>query len=146
MSDDLKPAVDDDSAVVRRLGDKLKKLREYLGMSQQYVAECTGVPRSAVSDIERGQRKVDAVELTKFARLYQQPVSWLLDEDERASPDAHALSLFTRKYGRLTKHDLEQLEDFAAFLAARRAAALEEDRPPEERSLRWTGRRSTKWP
>lgn len=135
----------DDSVAVKQLGDKLKKLREYLGMSQQYVAECTGVPRSAVSDIERGQRKVDALELTKFARLYQQPVSWLLDEDERASPDAHALSLLTRKYGRLTAHDLAQLEDFASFLAARRAAALEQDTPPEERSLRWTGGLQTRW-
>jgi transcriptional regulator with XRE-family HTH domain len=135
MSQDSRQEQDDDSiAVSRRLGDKLKKLREYLGMSQQYVAECTGVPRSAVSDIERGQRKVDAVELTKFARLYQQPVSWLLDEDEDASAGAHALSLLTRKYGRLTPHDLAQLEDFAAFLAARRAAALDQDRPPEEDS------------
>lgn len=132
MNQEPRQEHDDDSIAVRRLGDKLKKHREYLGMSQQYVAECTGVPRTAVSDIERGQRKVDAVELTKFARLYQQPVSWLLDEDEQASPDAHALSLLTRKYGRLTGHDLAQLEDFAAFLAARRAAALDEDRPPEE--------------
>jgi transcriptional regulator with XRE-family HTH domain len=134
MSQEPKQPQDNDSIAVRRLGDKLKKLREYLGMSQQYVAECTGVPRTAVSDIERGQRKVDAVELTKFARLYQQPVSWLLDEDEQASPGAHALSLLTRKYGRLTPHDLTQLEDFAAFLAARRAAALDQDSPPEERS------------
>jgi transcriptional regulator with XRE-family HTH domain len=128
MSQEPRQEQDDDSIAVRRLGEKLKKLREYLGMSQQYVAECTGVPRTAVSDIERGQRKVDAVELTKFARLYQQPVSWLLDEDEQASPDAHALSLLMRKYGRLTEHDLAQLEDFAAFLAARRAAALDQER------------------
>lgn len=134
MSQEPRPTLDEDNLAVRRLGEKLKKLREYLGMSQQYVAECTGVPRTAVSDIERGQRKVDAVELTKFARLYQQPVSWLLDEDEDASPGAHALSLLTRKYGRLTPHDLAQLEDFAAFLAARRAAALDQDRPPEEHS------------
>jgi transcriptional regulator with XRE-family HTH domain len=144
MSQEPRQEQVDDSIVVRRLGDKLKKLREYLGMSQQYVAECTGVPRTAVSDIERGQRKVDAIELTKFARLYQQPVSWLLDEDEQASPGAHALSLLARKYGRLTEHDLAQLEDFAAFLAARRAAALDEDGSPEERSLRWTGRLPTR--
>jgi len=133
MSQEPRQEQDGDSIAVRRLGEKLKKLREYLGMSQQYVADCTGVPRSAVSDIERGQRKVDTVELTKFARLYQQPVSWLLDEDAQASPDAHALSLLTRKYGRLTAHDMAQLEDFAAFLAARRATALDQD-PPEELS------------
>lgn len=146
MSHEPRQVLDDDSSTVRRLGEKLKKLREYLGMSQQYVAECTGVPRSAVSDIERGQRKVDAVELTKFARLYQHPVSWLLDENEQASPDAHALSLLARKYGQLTEHDLAQLDDFAAFLAARRAAAVDQDYLPEEGSLRWTGPLPTGWP
>jgi transcriptional regulator with XRE-family HTH domain len=110
MSQEPRREQDDDASLARRLGEKLRKHREYLGMSQQYVAECTGIPRTAVSDIERGQRKVDAVELTKFAR-----------------------SLLTRKYGRLTGHDLAQLEDFAAFLAARRASQ-DEERPPGERS------------
>jgi transcriptional regulator with XRE-family HTH domain len=122
MSDDVEIPTDEDTSAARRLGDRLKKLREYLGMSQQHVAECTGIPRSAVSDIERGQRKVDAVELTKLARLYQHPVSWLLDEDEEATADTHALALFTRRFGRLTDEDRLQLESFADFLAARRAA------------------------
>lgn len=133
MSDHIEVAADDDGAAERRLGERLKRLREYLGMSQQQVAECTGIPRSAVSDIERGQRKVDAVELTKFARLYQHPVSWLLDEDEQATADTHALALFARRFGRLTDEDRAQLEDFADFLAARRAAQEQGPRSQEER-------------
>jgi len=57
MADDLEPLADGDGAAARRLGERLKKLREYLGMSQQHVAERTGIPRSAVSDIERGLRQ-----------------------------------------------------------------------------------------
>jgi len=132
MGDDVEvPA--DDGAAARRLGERLKKLREYLGMSQQHVAECTGIPRSAVSDIERGQRRVDAVELVKLARLYQHPVSWLLDEDEQATAGAHALALFARKFGRLDDEDRAQLEDFADFLAARRAAQAQETPAQEPR-------------
>ena len=131
MGDDLELFAAEDAATARRLGERLKKLREYLGMSQQHVAECTGIPRSAVSDIERGQRKVDAVELTKFARLYQYPVSWLLDEDEQAAADTHALAFFARKFSRLTDQDREQLANFADFLAARRAAQ-DQDPPVEE--------------
>ncbi len=133
MSDDVELPAADESDAARRLGERLKKLREYLGMSQQHVADCTGIPRSAVSDIERGQRKVDAVELTKFARLYQHPVSWLLDEDEQATADTHALALFTRKFSRLTDEDRGQLEDFADFLAARRAVQEQGAHPQEER-------------
>jgi transcriptional regulator with XRE-family HTH domain len=130
MGNDLDQAAADDGAAALQLGLRLKKHREYLGMSQQYVAECTGIPRSAVSEIEHGNRRVDAVELTKFARLYQVPVSWLLDEDEQARADMHALNLFTRKFSRLTSEDQAQLAQFADFLAARRAVR-EQDQPPE---------------
>lgn len=133
MSESVQVPPNDDGVAARRLGDRLKKLREYLGMSQQYVADCTGIPRSAVSDIERGQRRVDAVELTKFARLYQHPVSWLLDEDDRATADTHALALFARKFGRLTDEDRAQLEDFADFLAARRVAQEQDVSAQEKR-------------
>lgn len=132
MADEDRRVEDDDGAAALRLGQKLKKLREYLGMSQQHVAECTGIPRSAVSDIEHGNRRVDAVELTKFARLYQHPVSWLLEEDGQATADTHVLALFTRKFSQLTSEDQAQLADFADFLAARRAA-LDQDRQAEER-------------
>lgn len=131
MGNDVEQPSDADGAAARQLGVKLKKHREYLGMSQQYVAECTGIPRSAVSEIEHGNRRVDAVELTKLARLYQVPVSWLLDEDEQARADTHALALFSRKFGRLTSEDQAQLAEFAEFLAARRAAR-EQDQLPEE--------------
>ena len=36
MSDSVEVPADDDGGAARRLGDRLKKLREYLGMSQQY--------------------------------------------------------------------------------------------------------------
>ncbi len=71
MGNDLEQSADGDGASARQLGRRLKKHREYLGMSQQYVAECTGIPRSAVSEIEHGNRRVDAVELTKLADLTQ---------------------------------------------------------------------------
>lgn len=131
MGNDFEQGANGDGGAARQLGLKLKKHREYLGMSQQYVAECTGIPRSAVSEMEHGNRRVDAIELTKLARLYQVPASWLLDEDEAASADSHVLAMFTRKFSRLTSEDQAQLAQFADFLAARRAAR-EEDQPPEE--------------
>jgi transcriptional regulator with XRE-family HTH domain len=95
------------------------------------VAECTGIPRSAVSEIEHGNRRVDAIELTKLARLYQVPAGWLLDEDQESPADSHVLAMFTRKFSRLTSDDQAQLTQFAEFLAARRATR-EQDQPPGE--------------
>lgn len=45
------------------------------------MAERSGIPRSAVSDIERGVRKVDAVELARLAVIFDMPVGYFLGED-----------------------------------------------------------------
>ena len=72
------------------LGARLRGVREYLNLSQEAVASATGIPRSAVSDIERGKRKVDSLELRKFARLYRYSVAYLLGEQEDQSEAATA--------------------------------------------------------
>ena len=53
------------------LGLRLKEAREYLGMSQEFVAEQLGVPRASVSTMETGKRKVSSLELKQLARLYK---------------------------------------------------------------------------
>ncbi len=95
------------------LGARLKEIREYLNLSQHDVAAATGIPRSAVSDIERGIRKVDSLELRKFSRLYRYPVGYLLGEEAEEIGPASALA---RAVVDLTDHDREELLRFAEFL------------------------------
>lgn len=105
-----------------KLGTRLRDAREYLALSQQDVTACTGIPRSAISDIERGQRKVDSLELRKLAKVYRRPVSTLLGEDEdlaasggrgRSSGDVAALA---RAVQGLTETDQAEVVRFAEFL------------------------------
>ncbi len=70
-----------ESAARVELGDRLKEAREYVGFSQEEVANHLGVPRSAISLIETGARKIDALELTKLAKLYQRGVAELTGEE-----------------------------------------------------------------
>jgi transcriptional regulator with XRE-family HTH domain len=106
----------------QRLGGRLREVREYLNLSQQYVAEHTGIPRSAVSDIERGERKVDSLELKKLARLYRRPVGFFLDEHDAASPGDHAIALLSRALTDLTEDDVAEVRRFAEFLRQDKAA------------------------
>ena len=62
------------------LGERLREAREYVGLKQEEVARHLDIPRSALSHIEAGQRKVDALELARMARLYQRPVAWFTGE------------------------------------------------------------------
>ncbi len=49
------------------LGSRLKEAREYLGLSQDEVARIVHIPRPAISLMEAGQRKVEAIELKRLA-------------------------------------------------------------------------------
>jgi transcriptional regulator with XRE-family HTH domain len=98
------------------LGGRLKEVREYLNLSQQYVADHTGIPRSAISDVERGVRKVDSLELRKLARLYRYPVGYFLDEAQEPAAGDHTLQALTRALTDLTEEDKEELLRFADFL------------------------------
>jgi len=115
---------------LERLGARLKKTRDYLGMSQQYVSDNTGIPRSAISDIERGARRVDSLELKKLARLYRQSVSYFLDESENADPGEHVLAGLPRALAGLTDGDQQAVLDFAEYLKFRRAAEQEDPAVP----------------
>ena len=64
-----------------RLGSLLKEAREYLGLSQEAVADKLGIPRASVSALETGKRKVSSLELRQLARLYKRPLSHFLPDD-----------------------------------------------------------------
>jgi transcriptional regulator with XRE-family HTH domain len=108
-----------------QLGKRLREVREYLGFSQQMVADRTGVARSAISDIERGARKVDSLELKKLARLYRRPVGYFLDERPDATAGDHAIAGLARALAQLTEGDREAVVSFAEYLRDRRAAEQE---------------------
>lgn len=110
------------------LGTRLRKAREYLGYSQLYVAEQTGIPRSAISDVERGSRKVDSLELRKFARLFRLPVSQLAGED--SSTGQAPVQALARAMSDLTEHDLQEVAQFAAFLRYSAAQTRDENGDP----------------
>ena len=99
------------------LGARLRAAREYLGLSQELVAQHLGVSRPAVSALERGQRKVSGLELRKLARLYGRPVSYFLGETEEPvlEADEASVALF-RATRELSEGDRAQVLQFAEFL------------------------------
>jgi len=119
------------------LSERLKDAREYLNYSQQWVSERTGIPRTAISEIEGGRRKVDSLELKKLARLYRYPVGYFLDEDLDAIPAEHALAGLPRQLTDLKIDDLNQVMKFAEFLQMSHQAdaesGVDDDRAVPER-------------
>lgn len=101
----------DETAII---AERLREGREAIGLTQEDVANAVGLPRTAVSAIETGHRRVAGHELRRLARLYRRNVSWLVGEVDDAPPDPD----LARAVARLTVKDREQVLMFARFLSA----------------------------
>lgn len=99
------------------MGARLRLAREYLGFSQEEVAETLGVPRASVSAMESGRRKVSSIEIRNLARLYRRPIEFFYDDasNEVITEDETVKALF-RIARNLTVEDKEQVLRFAEFL------------------------------
>lgn len=62
----------------RLLLKRLKEARKKAGLTQVEVAAALKQPQSFVSKCESGERRIDALELELFAKLYRQPLSFFL--------------------------------------------------------------------
>jgi transcriptional regulator with XRE-family HTH domain len=114
---DETPAIRDEEQEWRALGERLRDSREYLGLSQQEVADLLGVRRPAVTQMEAGKRKVSTLELRELARLYRRPYEWLVGEAaDPGVPEDEITQTLYRTTRDLSDRDREQLLRFAQFL------------------------------
>jgi transcriptional regulator with XRE-family HTH domain len=105
----------------KSLGARLREAREYLGFSQDEVARTVGLTRSAMSLLENGQRKVDALELKRLAEMYQRPVAEFTGEADVVEGAAmpETVQHLARAASKLKEADRAELLRFAEFLGAK---------------------------
>lgn len=118
----------DDDEEYTSMGARLRQAREYLGLSQEAVAETLGVPRASVSAMESGRRKVSSLELRDLAHLYKRPLDWFYDGSAEPIAEDETVSALFRATKNLTQEDKEQVLRFAEFLKGAGQA------PPQRRS------------
>jgi transcriptional regulator with XRE-family HTH domain len=114
---------DNDEEERRRLGDRLREARKYLGLKQEEVATYLKIPRTALTDIENGQRRVEAIELSRLAKLYRQPVAYFTGGDDASTSLPIDVAHLARKAADLSPQDRDELSRFAEYLRARSRTA-----------------------
>ena len=92
------------------VASRLREARKMAGLSQGQVAKMLELHRPTISEIEAGNRRVSADELSQFAELYDVTVSWLLAETaEQLTTDDPRLQLAARELSKLKPDDLDRL-------------------------------------
>ena len=69
-----------DAARYARLLGLLRQARKEAAMTQVEAAQALGKPQSYISKCEAGERRIDVVELERFAKVYGKPLAFFLED------------------------------------------------------------------
>jgi transcriptional regulator with XRE-family HTH domain len=92
------------------IADRIREARKMAGLSQGQVAKLMNLHRPSISEIEAGNRKVSADELTQLAEFLDVSVAWLVgDAPETVETDDPRIQLAARELKKLKPEDLDRL-------------------------------------
>ena len=90
----------------KKIGERLRKLRKYMGLTQEQVAEILGLGRDAILRIEKGDRKIDLEELMNFSKLYNISMDELTAQEHVINGNDVA---FARGFSELSEKDKKEI-------------------------------------
>lgn len=98
---------------------RLRSAREHAGLSQGQVAKLLNMHRPTISEIEAGRRRITALELAEFAKLYEVSISWLSGEDDDGL-SSDRVRLAARDLAKLRDEDLDKVMRLLSSLRSER--------------------------
>lgn len=90
----------------KKIGERLRKIRKYIGLSQEQVADILNVGRDAILRIEKGERKIDLQELINFSKLYNITIDELTMDEQTINANEIA---FARGFKELSEKDQKEI-------------------------------------
>lgn len=91
----------------KKIGEKLRKSREYLDLTQEQVANILNLGRDAIIRIEKGTRKITAEELANFSTLYKISIDDILEN----KTINYTEQVFARGFEKLSEKDKKEIID-----------------------------------
>lgn len=96
------------------VNEQLRKVRKYMGMSQECVANKMDLHRASIAAIELGNRKITVEELHKFSLLYGISVEQLM-YGEKYNSETNDVKMFARNFATLSEYDKKEILNIMEF-------------------------------
>jgi transcriptional regulator with XRE-family HTH domain len=97
---------------MKRIGDKLRAAREFLGLTQDQVASTLNMTRNSIVNIENNNRSIKSEELYNFSKLYGVSMEEIVSEDTEVNMNVPA---FARGFDSLSKKDQQEILNLIKF-------------------------------
>ncbi len=104
----------------QRLGRRLRDARRRTGLTQAEAAGRTAMSASALSEIERGRRRLDALALARLARLCRVDPGWLATGEPPTTELPPDIAKLVRLAAGLPEAERRELARMAEWLRWRR--------------------------
>lgn len=95
-----------------KIEERLRKLRAYLGLTQEQIADILNVDIDVITRIERGDRKINLQELIAFSKLYSIDIDELISDEYKVS---NADIKFVEILNKLSKNDKKKIINLIRF-------------------------------
>lgn len=114
--------------MLKKIGERIRKLRSIKGLTQENVAEELGINSSSYSKIERGETDANASRLLQIAKVLGVNATQFFEDSLLSVNEDH-------KYGYASKEDLDNLNKIIAQLS-RQVEKLQEQLGAKKKSSR----------
>lgn len=104
---------------MEKMSDRIVRLRKERGLTQEQLAEYTGLTRSAIAKYERGLvENMTATNIQALADFFGVRPSYLMCLDDETSINPHLLQigLDMKNYTPPTPEQKKQIEEFARYV------------------------------
>ena len=93
------------------LYERIREARNKLGLTQEYVANYLGLSRATFTQMENGNRKITAEELSKLSTLFGLSADTLLNGKDISEP----ATMFARSFDKLNERDKAEIMNMIHF-------------------------------
>ena len=93
-------------------GEKLKAAREFLGLTQEQVANTLNMTRNMIVNIENNNRAIKSDELYKFSKLYGISMEEIVSNEKEVNMN---IPIFARSFVSLSEKDQQEILNLIKF-------------------------------